>query len=148
MRRQAAPVPLLSLAIPSMEFHVKHWTCLSLGLSLLTGCAVSETGLNASPASLPLVSKMHPGEVVVPGSDLDLTGFLYRPVSRGRHPAMLQLHGCSGLRNATGMPNESYRFWAEHWVRLGFIVLVLDSFTPRGEKEICTQNARNIRVRG
>lgn len=129
-----------------MEFHVKHWLCLSLGLSLL-GCAGSyETRPNANSESLPLESKMHPGEVVVPGSDLDLTGFLYRPVTPGRHPAMLQLHGCSGFRNATGMPNESYRFWAEHWVRLGFIVLVLDSLTPRGEKEICTQNARNIRV--
>ena len=59
---------------------------------------------------------------------------------------MLHLHGCGGFLNVAGLPNESYRFWAEHWVRLGFVVLVLDSLTPRGEKEICTQNARRIRV--
>jgi dienelactone hydrolase len=89
---------------------------------------------------------MTASEIAVRGSGIELTGFLYRPAAPGPHPAMLQLHGCAGFRNTAGVPNASYRFWAEHWVSLGFVVLILDSFTARGEKEICTQKVRKIRV--
>lgn len=120
-----------------------------LSVALLAACAgVSQQEIQAQTVPPPVRStgSLHPGEIVVTGSDVELTGFLYGPTTPGVHPAMLQLHGCSGFRNAAGIPNESYRFWAEHWVRLGFVVLILDSLTPRGEKEICTQNVSKIRV--
>jgi dienelactone hydrolase len=133
-------------------FHVKQWLQVLLCVTTLSGCtSVSQQPIGAEipPAQSrqpSIVRSLQPGEVVVSGSDVELTGFLFRPAAPGIHPAMLQLHGCAGFRNAAGTPNESYRFWAEHWVRLGFVVLILDSFTPRGEKEICTQNVRRIRV--
>ena len=117
--------------------------------SFLTGCAVGiqpQSDTPSSPQQAVAGNPLRPVAVSVSGSDVELSAFLYRPASPGAHPAMLHLHGCGGFRNAAGAPNESYRFWAEHWVRLGFVVLVLDSLTPRGEKEICTQNARRIRV--
>ncbi|MEO8132419.1 MAG: dienelactone hydrolase family protein [Betaproteobacteria bacterium] len=113
-------------------------------LLLLAGCATSTTQLQQ--VSSPPFSALHRGEVFVPSPDVQLTGFLYQPATPGPHPAMLHLHGCSGFRNAAGMPNESYRFWADHWVQRGFVVLILDSLAPRGEKEICTQNALRIRA--
>lgn len=131
------------------EFHVKQGLAAWLSIGLLAGCSgVSQQEIQSQtpPPTVWRINSLHPGEIVVTGSDVELTGFLYRPAIPGIHPAMLQLHGCSGFRNAAGSPNESYLFWAEHWVRLGFVVLILDSFTPRGEKEICTQNARKIRV--
>ena len=120
-----------------------------LSFALLGGCTgVSQQQVETQTARQLTRSPqfLHPAEIVVTGSDVELTGFLYRPVTPGTHPAMLQLHGCAGFRNAAGTPNESYRFWAEHWVRLGFVVLIPDSLTPRGEKEICTQNVRKIRA--
>jgi len=124
---------------------VKQWLAGLAATVLLAGCAgVWQPGIVQS--NDPVTRLPQPLPVTVAGSDVELTGFLYRPAGSGPHPAMLQLHGCAGFRNAAGQPNESYRYWAEHWVRLGFVVLILDSFTPRGEKEICTQNIRKIRV--
>ncbi|MBK8738059.1 MAG: dienelactone hydrolase family protein [Betaproteobacteria bacterium] len=117
--------------------------------SFLTGCAVSvqpQSVQSPAPQQAMAGNSLRPVAVSISGSDVELSAFLYRPASPGAHPAMLQLHGCGGFRNAAGTPNESYRFWAEHWVRLGLVVLVLDSLTPRGDKEVCTQNARRIRV--
>lgn len=131
------------------EFHVKQWVPALVGVALLAGCSsISQQRIEIQTASPPppSTSALHPGEVMVSGSDVGLTGFLYRPATPGVHPAMLQLHGCSGFRNAAGVPNESYRFWVEHWVRHGFVVLILDSLAPRGEQEICTQNTRKIRA--
>jgi dienelactone hydrolase len=34
--------------------------------------------------------------------------------------------------------------WAEHWRRRGFIALHVDSFGPRGQREICTQRNRAV----
>ena len=128
---------------------MKHWLLAFVVASLLTGCTVIAQPQPEQPLAAQEAlarNPLRPVAVSVSGSDVELSAFLYRPNSPGAHPAMLQLHGCGGFRNAAGTPNESYRFWAEHWVRLGFVVLVLDSLTPRGEKEICTQNARRIRV--
>jgi dienelactone hydrolase len=41
-------------------------------------------------------------------------------------------------------PNASYEAWAEHLRRHGFVALLVDSFGPRGEREICTQKDRRV----
>lgn len=128
---------------------MKHWPWLLLSTAVIGGCVAvlphqDERQTERNPSSRE--NTMPAAEIPVRGSGIELTGFLYRPATAGPHPAMLQLHGCAGFRNAAGVPNASYRFWAEHWVNLGFVVLILDSFTPRGVKEICTQKVRKIRV--
>jgi dienelactone hydrolase len=48
------------------------------------------------------------------------------------------LHGCGGLLTRRGAIQTKFRFWAEHFRDLGYVVLLVDSFTPRGIDEVCT----------
>ena len=85
------------------------------------------------------------GEIVhMPGPGIELAGVLHRPEGKGRFPAIVLLHGCSGLCGKDGLPTASYTFWAEHFRDRGFVALLVDSFGPRGEREICTQKKRTI----
>ena len=52
--------------------------------------------------------------------------------------ALVLLHGCTGLRTATGAIQAKLRFWAEHLRDLGYVALLVDSFTTRGIDEVCT----------
>lgn len=84
-------------------------------------------------------------DVRFPGDGVELRGRLYLPVAAsGRSAAIVMLHGCSGLWRRDGEPTASYAFWAGHFRERGHVVLLLDSFGPRGEKEICTQEKRSI----
>lgn len=85
------------------------------------------------------------GEVVrFPGPGIELVGRFYRPAGEGPHPAIVMLHGCSGLWAKSGEPTASFVFWAEHFRDRGYMTLLVDSFGPRGEKEICTHMERKI----
>jgi dienelactone hydrolase len=85
------------------------------------------------------------GEAVnIPGLGVSLDGRLYVPDGKGRFPAIVMLHGCSGLWDKSGEPTASFRFWAEHFRARGYVTLLLDSFGPRGETEICTQMTRKV----
>jgi len=83
-------------------------------------------------------------EVRFPGPGLELVGRLYLPEGAAKAPAVVLLHGCSGLWARNGAPTKSYRAWAEHLQRRGFAALLVDSFGPRGAREICTQKERRI----
>ena len=83
--------------------------------------------------------------VEVPTGDLQLPALLYLPAGPGPHPAVVLLHGCSGMWTAGGQPNRSYDHWARHLRDEGFVALLVDSFGPRGTREICTQRLRTIR---
>lgn len=83
--------------------------------------------------------------VSFPGEGLELAGRLFRPEGAGPFPAIVMMHGCSGMWSAAGSePTPLYRFWAEHFMRRGYVTLLVDSFGPRGEREICTQAARKV----
>ena len=82
--------------------------------------------------------------VVVPNAAVELVGRLYKPTGEGPFPAVVMLHGCNGLWGSDGEPTKHYAWWAKHFQERGFMALLLDSFGPRGEKEICTQGIRKI----
>ena len=109
-------------------FHVKPVFRACLGMLL----AVSGVALAAGD------------EVHFAGPGVELTAYLYRPEGKGPFPAVVMMHGCSGLYGKSGKPTRSYQFWAEHFRDRGFVTLLLDSFGPRGEREICTQKDRRI----
>ncbi|PYM65754.1 MAG: dienelactone hydrolase family protein [Candidatus Rokuibacteriota bacterium] len=67
-----------------------------------------------------------------------LDGVLYRPPGPGRHPAVVMLHGCGGLWTRARAVQAKPAFWAEHLAARGYVVLLVDSFGPRGIDEICT----------
>ncbi|MBM3490896.1 MAG: dienelactone hydrolase family protein [Alphaproteobacteria bacterium] len=77
----------------------------------------------------------------------ELQGLLFRPAAAGARPAaaVVAMHGCGGLYAKTGELTGRHRQWAEVLTAAGYVVLFVDSFRPRGLREICTQKARTIR---
>ena len=73
-----------------------------------------------------------------------LTGFLYRPESPGPHPAVIMMHGCAGLVTKRGALKRRERTWAYLLKRKGYVVLLVDSFSPRGHRSICGKRDRPI----
>jgi dienelactone hydrolase len=67
-----------------------------------------------------------------------LDGYLYRPSGEGRHPAVVALHGCSGMFNRAGAIFPIFREWAAELTRQGYVFLLVDSFRPRNHGEMCS----------
>ena len=64
-----------------------------------------------------------------------LAGTLTKPEGAGPFPAIVLLHGCSGII-------DTEQGWAAELVKRGYVVLLVDSFGPRGYREICTDFRR------
>lgn len=91
------------------------------------GLAIPPAGLSSSPQ--PLVA------------------FAFEPSGAGPHPAVVMLHGCGGAYSRDGTLNPRHRMWGEFLAQNGYVALMVDSFTSRGVKEICTQkfSARTLK---
>ena len=70
----------------------------------------------------------------------NLTAFLSRPADQGDtpRPAIMLLHGCSGLFTKSGRITSHYRSWTRALSARNYIVLAVDSATPRGFGQTCT----------
>jgi len=79
------------------------------------------------------------------GRDVDLDGLLYRPFGKGPFPALVLMHGCSGMYSSGGDVTRSYLHWAELLAGNGYVTLLVDSFNPRGYSRICELQQRPIR---
>jgi dienelactone hydrolase len=103
--------------------------------------------LLAVPLALAFASApCHAGSerVAIPAAGLSksagpLTGFLFMPEGSGAHPAVVMMHGCGGAYARDGSLNARHRMWGEFLAGHGYVALLLDSFTSRGVKELCTQ---------
>lgn len=62
---------------------------------------------------------------------VSLPGVLHRPDLPGARPAVVLMHGCGGWQNSVFTALEDH---AETFRKQGFVVLNLDSFTPRGKQ--------------
>jgi len=108
-----------------------------LALVVLAGCATSGgvvTLADGRTGSFPILTKTlptRPAMVEQPGT---ITADLSLPAGSGRVPAVIVLHSCTGV-------TPSVTEWARELNRMGYAALVLDSFTGRGVKEICTGHA-------
>lgn len=71
---------------------------------------------------------------------LMLTGLWSRVDREGQHPTIIALHGCGGLYSSKypGQPAARHQQMAELLHEAGYHVLLLDSFTARGIRSICT----------
>src|SRR4051812_41348638 len=56
-----------------------------------------------------------------------LHGILYRPEGTGPFPAVVALHGCSGLLNSTGKIVTRFADWGDRLAAAGLAVLFPDS---------------------
>lgn len=70
------------------------------------------------------------GEVLPPREGDQLSGLLYKPISYGKAPAVVLLHGCRGVR-----PYQ--KDWARRLSTWGYMVLLVDSFSTRGTTDTC-----------
>src|SRR5215471_20695794 len=119
----------------------------STAIALMLCCAVEVHGgdiLAASPmlvefegASQPrgdlqqrLARERGGGLKDIPGDRL--RGFLAKPDGNGPLPAVVALHGCSGLHEA-GVQSASQRL-----VSWGYVALLVDSYTTRSIDHTCT----------
>lgn len=109
---------------------MKHRACLAI---VLLGLAPA-VGAEDSPIE----------KVTLAGEGLTLQGYYYPAASPKPGPAIVLMHGCSGMYEKGGNVLVSYAFWAEHFRKLGYSALLVDSFSPRDVKEICTQKGRAI----
>lgn len=75
-----------------------------------------------------------------------LDGYLYRPQGAGPHPAVIGLHGCSGMMGANGGVLPIEFAWAYRLNSAGYGVLLVDSFGPRLHGEMCSQTGFNLGI--
>ena len=68
------------------------------------------------------------------------------PVGSATAGAVVLLHGCNGISGPRGGVSQRLREYAALVNRAGLHALVVDSFGPRGETEICTQRFGSRRV--
>ncbi len=70
------------------------------------------------------------------GSGEEIPATLIKPLGDGPFPAVVIMHDCSGLGpRSSGAPMR----WAQELVSQGYVVLIPDSFTPRGFSDgVCT----------
>lgn len=76
-----------------------------------------------------------------------LTGYLLRPKGPGRHPAVVALHGCSGLFAKYGGLSSRHLDWGLRLSDKGYVVLFPDSFGSRGWGSLCHVKQRPVKQR-
>ena len=73
------------------------------------------------------------------GKALTLDGYLFKPADDEPTPAVVMFHGCAGAISVkTGRITSRFTRMAQLLTDLGYAVLIVDSFNPRGVSQICT----------
>jgi dienelactone hydrolase len=73
------------------------------------------------------------------GTPTIINGYLYKPSGPGPGPfaAVVSIHGCDGAANEKGEVRPLYGTWGEVLSEKGYVVLLIDSFQPRGHGSLC-----------
>ncbi|RVB99893.1 dienelactone hydrolase family protein [Mesorhizobium sp. M7A.F.Ca.AU.002.06.1.1] len=126
----------MAFTLPRLSNKVVCLTCLCIGSYLHAAPARADQPVQfESAASEPTPFQKRIAQAggnvprAVPGTPLQ--GYLTRPPGEGPFPAVVVLHGCSGL------PRSVRKTWSERLSSWGYVVLVVDSFSTRGIKETC-----------
>jgi len=92
------------------------------------------------PTPFQLRNAQQNGQVLqaIPGTPLN--GYLTRPPGEGPFPAVVVLHGC------TGLSSSARKTWSERLSSWGYVVLMVDSFSTRGIRETCDRAMLGDRV--
>lgn len=102
------------------------------------GMAAEWRPLPASPAQPGLQLRAW-WSAAVPDPTASTPGATLRPV-------VLMLHGCGGMLNRQGEPSTRMHTYARLLNAQGWHAVAVDSLTPRGEREICTQRTGSRQV--
>jgi dienelactone hydrolase len=74
-----------------------------------------------------------------------IEGYLVKPAGDGPFPAVVLLHGCSGL-SADFKAGARNSGWLDRLAAWGYAALFVDSFSTRGIAETCTTKLTQFRV--
>ena len=108
---------------------------ISLGCLLSVALLFGECGIASGASTQVRFPSLDDNGGGQPATMLD--GFLFLPPGNARHPAVIFLHGCSGLGSAGAIgPREME--WATVINSLGYTVLMVNSFAPRGIVNTCS----------
>lgn len=100
----------------------------ALLLAALMGCA--QAAITVEPVSIPAAA--------LSSSPAALVAHRFTPAGLGPHPAIVLLHGCGGAYDSQGRLGARHRMWGEYLASQGYTALLLDSFSARGIRQICT----------
>ena len=95
----------------------------------------------AAPQAVQVPSLDAPG-----GTAVVLPAWWFPAETAAPAPTMVLMHGCGGPFDSKGRLAARYTELAARLNALGVHALVTDSFTPRGERQICTQVTGTRRV--
>ena len=126
-------------------FYVSRFTNTSRLLKALTGSLLVLTASAAPSAAFESEWVKFPALEKFDGREIELDGLVYRPFGKGPFPALVLMHGCSGMYANSGNVTRSYLHWAELLAGNGYVALLMDSFNPRGYARICELQQRPIR---
>ncbi len=73
-----------------------------------------------------------------------IDGYFYaaKTASSPKAPVIVALHGCGGMLEKRGLPNQRTRNYAQFFASQGWHVLFLDSLTARGVSTVCGGSQR------
>jgi dienelactone hydrolase len=71
-------------------------------------------------------------------------GALFRPDRQGPQPAVVMMHGCSGLYTRSGRMQTNLAAWFDRFAAWGYVVLAVDAFRPRGFRSMCETGRRPL----
>lgn len=79
--------------------------------------------------------------VTVANGDLQLPALIAHPAGDGPFPAVVLLHGCSGLWSTRdrSQPQSHIKRWLTTLAKRGYVAIAVDSFSPRGVRRVCNQ---------
>ncbi|EJL83671.1 dienelactone hydrolase-like enzyme [Polaromonas sp. CF318] len=113
--------------------YVKPWR---LATSAALACSLALPCLAQEKVQFPSLDRWQGSERLV------LDAYLYKPEAQGRFVALVMFHGCAGALGKNGLITQRFRDTAKLLNGMGYGVLLVDSFNPRGERQICTVNPK------
>lgn len=102
-------------------------TILSLSLVVAILVALSSVAVAAESVTI-----TYPAD----GKTVELDGKLHRPSGAGPFPAVVLMHGCSGVEKNHGA-------WARKLEARGYMALIVEGFRSRGVSDVCTERTFN-----
>ncbi|MFT4194525.1 dienelactone hydrolase family protein [Ottowia sp.] len=104
------------------------WAALALGAALMPALAQDLRTQLAPPLDLKPVAFASEAKESI-GMFTDVANAVFKPAGEGPFPAVVLMHTCGGLK---GAPNAHMKQHAQTLLAAGHVVLVVDSFGPRG----------------
>ncbi len=105
---------------------------------LLAFCALLSAPASANPTPVKFYNK----------KDVPIKGQIFAPTSSGLVPAVVMMHGCSGMYSNSD-PTKGlailYKEWGERLANAGYVALVIDSFSGREvDQDQCGNNKDGV----